>query len=161
MDEITIRKATLEDAEKLRELRLEIVKLNPKVFGVSYKTLKRIGIEETIKELQEPGSATFIAEDNRRLVGMIRIHATDKKGVAYVGRAGVLPAYQRQGTAKRLHHAWYDWVLKDTEYQKVQANTRKSNTAGLKLAKGDGFRIVGEGNYRGIPEWNLEMEVKR
>jgi len=49
-----------------------------------------------------------------------------------------------------------EWIKKKTKFKKVKTIVQKSNTRMLKLSKKFGFKIVGDGKYRGIEEYYLE-----
>ena len=163
MSEITIRKATIKDAEKLRELRLRLLKHYPDVYGTSYQAQVKHGLEETVKEIENYsrfGSAIFVAADKDKLVGMCRIEPTEDTEVAYAGRMGVLPEYLGKGVGKLLFDHRLTWA-REYGYKKLTAIVRKKNTRAVAFLAKKGLKIISEGNYRGVPEWNLEMKIER
>lgn len=164
MGNIKIRKVKAEDAEKLRQLRLRLLQAYPSVYGTTYQSAARHGVGETTREIKEfssPGAAIFVAEDGEKLVGMCRIEPTANKDIAYAGRLGVVPQYLGKGIGKDLFNYRYRWAKDNTDYKKITANVRKRNTGAVSFLTKAGFKIVGEGSYRGVPEWNLEMKIKR
>jgi ribosomal protein S18 acetylase RimI-like enzyme len=163
--DVVIKKVTVKDAESLRNLRLQLVKENPKTFGVVYSTERKKGLKhfaDLIKEHEGKDSGIFVLIKDNKLVGMGIVRRDDKKddSVGYLGSLGILKEYQSKGLGKYLLEYRLGWISKNTKFKKIKTIVLKENIKMLNLAKKYGFQIVGEGKYRNLPEYYLEKTLK-
>ena len=89
---INIRVMTIEDYDGVYNLWI-----NTPGMGLNSTDDSREGIEKYIK--RNPTSC-FVAEDNDKIVGVIIAGHDGRRG--YIYHTAVLPAYRKQGIAKRL-----------------------------------------------------------
>ncbi|OGM18645.1 hypothetical protein A2686_04220 [Candidatus Woesebacteria bacterium RIFCSPHIGHO2_01_FULL_38_10] len=91
--EIKIRKAKVSDAEALRNLRLQLVKENPKTYGVVFNTERRKNIQyfiDLIKKHSSFDSGVFLLIKNRKLIamGLVRRENNNDPTIGYLGSLG-------------------------------------------------------------------------
>ncbi|MBM3209119.1 GNAT family N-acetyltransferase [Candidatus Shapirobacteria bacterium] len=161
---IKIRKATIRDAIALRKLRFELVKENPRAYGVVYSTERKKGVDHYarwIKEYCQRDSAMFLLFVKNKLVGMSAIKRDNASipEVGYVGSLGVLSDYQGKGLGRLLIDCRVEWAKKHTKFKKIKTIISRDNKKMLQIAQKNGFKIVGEGKYYGVPELYLEKEL--
>ena len=89
---VNIRVMTIEDYDGIYDLWI-----NTPGMGLNSTDDSREGIEKYIK--RNPTSC-FVAEDNDKIVGVIIAGHDGRRG--YIYHTAVLPAYRKQGIAKRL-----------------------------------------------------------
>ena len=89
---VNIRVMTIEDYDGIYNLWI-----NTPGMGLNSTDDSREGIEKYIK--RNPTSC-FVAEDNDKIVGVIIAGHDGRRG--YIYHTAVLPAYRKQGIAKRL-----------------------------------------------------------
>lgn len=159
-----IVKATSADAWGLRDLRLELVKEDPQTFGVSYKIERKKGINEfkrLIEEYSQKNSALFLVKDGNKIIGMIKIRpeSKKKKDEGYFGSLGILPEYRRKKLATILTEHAIGWAGNNTNFKVINAIAVKTNKASIDFSKKLGFKIVGEGKYRGVPEVYMQLKL--
>ncbi len=162
--EILICEAKSEDAESLRSLRIQLVKENPKTYGVVHETERKKKTKhftDWIQEHLKEDARIFLLEVGGKVIGMGAVKRAENENpeIGYLGSLGILNEYQGRGFGRLLVQHHLDWAKKNTRFKKVKTIVQKRNTRMLKLAKSFGFAVVGEGKYRGVPEFYLEKNL--
>lgn len=163
--DVSVRKAGLKDTEKFRELRLQLVKENPKTYGVLYTTEKKKPLshyKKIIIDHQTNDSAVFILVKDTNFIGMGIVQRDNNKDetVGYLGSLGILKEYQGQGLGEYLLKYRLDWIKENTKFKKIKTIVLQENTKMISLAKKHGFKVVGEGSYYNLPEYYLEKTLE-
>jgi len=164
--DLSIKKAVKGDEEVLMKLRLQLVKENPKTYGVLYTTERKKGLKhysELIREHSTGDSGIFLLKVENKFVGMGVVRRDQKTDpeIGYLGSLGIIRKYQGKGLGNYLLKYRLEWLEKNTKFKKVKTIVQKGNNKMLSLAKKYGFNIVGEGSYYDIPEYYLEKNVKQ
>lgn len=159
-----IRKVTPSDAEEVRSLRLQLVKENPKVYGVVYSTERRKHISyytRLIREHQKKDASIFIVTYGSRVIGMglVRRNNQENPTEGYLGSLGIIKEFQGLGLGKRLIEFRLEWIKKHTQFKVIKTIVTKKNIKMLNLAENFGFKIVGQGSYYGVPEFYMEKNL--
>lgn len=157
-----IYKADIKDSQKLKNLRYQLVKENPRAYGDTLETEASKTLSEYtnwIKQYKSSGGAILLLEVDGKIIGMGAIKKQEGSDLtAYMGSLGVLKAYQGKGyglmlIAERLK------LAKELGYTVVETITTKENERMLSILKKYGFKIIGEGEYKNIPEYYLELKL--
>ena len=141
-----IRKATIEDFEKLKDIKLESKKDEMK-YSDSLKPLSKtidIYFEYFKAELNKKNSSVFIAED-KKPVGIIiatyfiplRISKFARKG--YVSNLYVKKNYRSKGIGKKLLNISLKW-LKKNKVKYISLEIHLENEKALKFYRNLGFK---------------------
>jgi len=141
-----IRKATIEDFEKLKDIKLESKK-DEMTYSNSLKPLSKtidIYFEYFKAELRKKNSSVFIAED-KKPIGIIiatyfqplRISKFTRKG--YVSNLYVKKKYRNKGTGKKLLDISLKW-LKENNVKYISLEIHLENKKALKFYRDLGFK---------------------
>ena len=164
VDQIRIFKAKQKDAIKLQSLRLQLVKENPKIYGVVYQTEKNRGLDyykKWLKEYSRPDAGIFLLELNGEIIGMgaVKPEHRDNPTVGYFGSLGVLRKCQGKGYGKMMLEHRLNWARENTKFKTIKTIIVKTNKPALILTQRLGFKITGEGSYYGVEEYHLEKDM--
>ena len=159
------RRAKLEDVPKLRKLRIQLVRENPRIFGVIESTERKRNLDyykKWIKEYSQKDAAILLLEVYGDLVGMAAIKREDVSNpeIGYIGSLGVLKKFQGKGYGRLLDQKREHWVKEKTKFKKLKCIVAKFNNKRLEILKKHGYIVVGEGKYYGVPEYYLEKDLK-
>jgi len=157
----TILRLTTNHASELRDLRVQLVRENPGIYGVLDETEKKKTVDMFRKQIQEHNTSTsaiFALRRDAELIGMIKVEQNDTtvKSVGYIGSLGVLKRYQGRGYGQMLLDHTLAWISHNTQFKKVIAISVKTNKNSITFFKKNGFTIMKEDTYRGVPELYLE-----
>jgi RimJ/RimL family protein N-acetyltransferase len=146
ISEINIRRATLEDAAALRELRLEALQNRPEAFGSDYEKESRQPLAQTEDSLRdEMNLAIFIATAESKLIGMTGIgkyrHTKLKHG-AFVWGVYVQPAWRGQGVSQQIMQACIQWG-REHGLQFIKLAVINTNAPAINSYLRSGFRVYG------------------
>ena len=141
-----IRKATIKDFEKLKDIKLESKKDEMK-YSDSLKPFNKtrdIYFEYFKTELKKKNSVVFIAED-KKPIGIIiatyfnplRISKYAKKG--YISNLYVQKSHRNQGIGKNLFNTSIKW-LKKNKVKYISLEIHLENKKALKFYRDLGFR---------------------
>jgi len=141
-----IRKATIKDFNKLKDIKLESKK-DEMIYSDSLKPLKKtidVYFEYFKAELTKKNSAVFIAED-KKPVGIIivtyftplRISKFGKKG--YVSNLYVQKTHRNEGVGKKLLNASLKW-LKNNKVKYISLEIHLKNNNAQKFYRNLGFK---------------------
>jgi len=142
---ITIREATLEDAEPLQKYLVRLVAERlPVIFHKSHAP----SIEEErhyIRRLQsEPRSALFLALAQEEIVGMLDIHGNPRQQCQHVAEFGmsVSQAWRRRGVATNLIEYLEHWA-QSHGIKRIDLEVFENNPGAIRLYEKKGFAIEG------------------
>jgi len=108
LKDLLIRKAIVSDAEALRRLRLQLVKENPRTYGVMLDTERRKKTQyfaDIIKKHSTPDSGVFVMSKSGRLIGMaaVRRDKPQNQSIGYLGSLGILKEFQGKELGKAMY----------------------------------------------------------
>jgi ribosomal protein S18 acetylase RimI-like enzyme len=141
---MNIRRLTAEDAEAVREVRLEALKNHPENFGADYEDEMAHPIEWWRARMGHPAGAGFGAWIDGQLAGIISFGQEAQKKHRHQGSIGsfyVRPDYRGQGVGDALMKAALDEAAKRVEH--VTLTVTASNLGAVRLYERNGFQTVG------------------
>jgi RimJ/RimL family protein N-acetyltransferase len=143
---ITIRDASLADAEKFRDLRLFALKESPLAFGADYETDRNRPPEYWPERLQEDEySVMFVAEHEHTLVGMTGIICRPLPKTKHSGKiiaVFVHPEWRGLRIAKSLIDACIRWA-RSKGIIIVKLSVNAENVSAIRCYERCGFTIYG------------------
>jgi RimJ/RimL family protein N-acetyltransferase len=138
----TVRRLTPDDAENVREVRLEGLKLHPEAFSRDYEQDAKHGLDEWRTRLAS--RVWFGGFVGNTLSGVVAFSAGDSSKTAHTGSIGgmyVREAARGTGLASALMEAVIDHATGQVEQLELAVNAE--NARALKFYERHGFRIVG------------------
>ena len=157
-----VKKLVADDSITLQKLRLQLVKENPIVFGETFESESEFMLQDYknwIKKRSVKDSGIFVIFLDGKAIGMCEVRPDKENDVGYFGSLGILREYQGKGFGSMLMDFRLEWAKKNTNFKKIKTIITKNNKRMLVIAQKQGFKIVGEGNYKSEPEYYLEREL--
>ena len=159
-----IKKVKLGEASRLRQIRLALIKENPKTFGILYDTERRKPVkyfENEIKRYKVSDAAIFFLEVNGEIVGMAKVGRYSKKDpyTGYLSSMGILKKYHGRGFGERLLKHRLDWIRKNTGFKKVLMIVVDGNEKMTYLAYKMGFKEISHSSFYGVSNTKLELKI--
>jgi len=138
-----IRRLIPDDAEKVREVRLEGLRLHPEAFSRDYEQDEQLSLDDWRMRL-DGGWAWFGGFEGEMLLGIAAFGRGDSSKTRHVGHLGAM--YVRKiargtGLADGIIEAVLDHAMGKVE--QVQLTVTAGNIRALKLYERCGFKIVG------------------
>jgi len=149
MEEITLKRATLEDIDKILEVEKSVI--GTKIYsGLA-------GRDDTTKEITD--NFFYLIEKDGKVVGDIAYEMKDD-GQAYISGLAVDKKFQRQGIARKAMQMLLE-QLKDIKL--IGLVTHPENEPAINLYKSFGFKQIGEPmeNYFGDGEPRIKMLLQK
>jgi RimJ/RimL family protein N-acetyltransferase len=137
-----VRRLTPDDAETVRAIRLEGLKLHPEAFSRDYEQDAKLGLDEWRSRLSSRAWFGGFVDDT--LSGVAAFGIGDSSKTAHTGSLGgmyVREAARGTGLAGAIIKAVLDHALGQVEQLELTVNAE--NTRALKFYERHGFRIVG------------------
>jgi len=141
---LNIRRHRPEDAEAVREVRLEGLKNHPENFGADYEYELAQPIEWWRARMNHPAGVGLGAWIDGRLAGTIHFGQAQEKKHRHQGSIGafyVRPQYRGQGVGDALMKAALEEAAKRVEH--VTLTVTASNEGAIRLYERNGFKTVG------------------
>jgi ribosomal protein S18 acetylase RimI-like enzyme len=138
----TVRRLTPDDAESVREARLEALKLHPEAFSRDYEQDAALTLEDWRERLRV--RAWFGGFDGSVLLGFAAFVPGDSSKTAHAGHLGGMYVRERArgtGLAAAIIEALLDHAM--TKVEQIQLTVNADNIRALKLYERCGFRTVG------------------
>jgi ribosomal protein S18 acetylase RimI-like enzyme len=147
---VRIRSTVIEDAQALRDLRLEALRLFPSAFGTDYAA----NLERPFEYWQNlaaegsnnPWGSMYVAEaEDDSLIGMTgtyRYERVKMRHNGYIYAVYVQPAWRGQGIADTLVNACVDWA-KEHQLSYVKLSVVTTNTGAIRCYTRCGFEVYG------------------
>lgn len=141
-----IRKVRVDDAEQMRQLRLQLDKETP--FMLFEPGEREITLKEQKRQIEgvlaRENQMIFVAEEDGQIVGHLEVMGgcvqRNKHRAEIV--IGILQAFTGQSVGTRLFIAMEEWALQQ-HLHRLELTVITSNTAGVALYKKQGFVIEG------------------
>ncbi|MBW2992997.1 GNAT family N-acetyltransferase [Candidatus Woesearchaeota archaeon] len=142
-----IRKATLKDYEQLKEMKMDFMLEEYKLFDKDInKRYPKVGMPRQLKKnLKSKKVGFFMALDRGKAVGFIggeieKAHPFWRfKRVGYLFNLYVIPSYRRKGMGKELTKAILDW-FKKRKIKWIKLHVYANNPRAHSLYKKLGFK---------------------
>lgn len=141
---MSVRRLTPEDAEAVREVRLEGLKNHPENFGADHDDEAAHPIEWWRVRIGHPAGAGFGAWIDGQLAGIISIGQEQQKKHRHQGSIGgfyVRPQFRGRGVGDALMKAALEEAAKRVEH--VTLTVTASNEGAVRLYERNGFKTVG------------------
>ena len=149
MDDITIRRATEEEAAAYRDLRLEALRDHPQVFSSDYAAYVTRPLSYWSERLRLAGTEgvamMYFAVRGAELAGMCGIFCGDSPKTwhsATVVSLYVRPPWRGRNLGERLVMVCLDWA-RAQEVKAVKLAVVTTNTAAIRCYARCGFRVYG------------------
>lgn len=142
---ILIRKAQIEDAERIVEIEREIAK-QPGILCSAPDELSMESVIKTISSfLQGAPGIYLVAEYDGASVGHAFLQPHHLRSLRHVAELTIAihPAWQRRGIGTLLLQSLINWAIESTVIEKIQLNVRASNLKAISLYQKIGFQEEG------------------
>ncbi|MFN8411124.1 MAG: GNAT family N-acetyltransferase [Anaerolineales bacterium] len=144
--ELIIRQANVEDADTLRELRLEALQNRPIAFASDYEEESQYPVSRTEERLKDQSlNATFIAIANSKLVGMTGVSQYNHRNVKHNGiiwGVYVQPAWRGKNISGQLIEACATWA-RERSIKFIKLGVESRNTSAIHSYLRAGFKVYG------------------
>jgi RimJ/RimL family protein N-acetyltransferase len=141
-----IREASVSDALKLRDLRLEALKTHPEAFGADYESDVKHPLSHWKKTLKpNPNGTVFIAEADSKLIGtsaISRFNFAKMSHNAVIWGVYVSLEFRQEKIGEKLIKACLDWA-KQKNLVSVKLSVVATNAAAIRLYLKCGFQVYG------------------
>lgn len=147
MDQVTIRKAKIEDLSNIQKLNQMLFQKEQKEYDSKYNInwpYEEEGAEYFTKELKDDDRIVFIAEDKNQPVGYLA--ASGENDAKYIGQMKiaeldnmyVLDKYRGRKIGSRLVKEFIEWAKK-IDAKRVVVTASCGNIKGINFYKQNGF----------------------
>lgn len=144
--QILIREASLADAIRFRELRLEALQDSPTAFSADYQTNARQPLSYWQDRLKEEEDAIiFFAEHEQRLIGMMGIrrgHSPKTNHGAEIWGVYITPEWRGLHLSEALIDTCVQWA-KSKDINILKLGVLTANTSAVRCYQRCGFAIYG------------------
>jgi len=142
MKDFSVRLLTADDAEAMKQIREEALRLHPESFSADPDSEARLTVEDWRKRLEQ--RACFGAFRNDKLVGIAGYAPKEQKKMAHTGEFGSM--YVRKdsrgtGAADALIEAALEHAAECVEQLTLMVTAE--NARAIKLYERHGFRVIG------------------
>ncbi len=156
--ELIIRQANVEDAAALRELRLEALQNRPIAFASDFEEESQYPLSRTEERLKDQSmSATFVAAEDSRLIGMMGIFQYNHRNVrhnAMIVSVYVRPAWRGKNISGKMIESCIYWA-RERSIKLIKLGVESGNISAINSYLRAGFKVYGvetqviyyEGNY--------------
>ena len=138
---ITVRQATVNDWETVRDIRLAALQEAPYAFGSTYERERDFDEQTWRGRLSNPDGPTFLAFDRDTAVGIDGVHT--EGGQRILVAMWVAPGARRVGVGEALTNAVCDWAKAQGD-TRVYLGVAEDNGPARRLYERLGFRMTGE-----------------
>ena len=156
---IEIRRATEDDWQIVRDIRLSALQQAPFAFGSTYERERNFDEQTWRARLSNPDGPTFLAFEGDAVVGIDGMYTEEDKRILVA--MWVAPGARRGGVGKALTRAVIDWVAARGE-ERLLLGVAEENEPASRLYESLGFRFTGNAEpLRSDPtRKTLEMELR-
>ena len=138
---IEIRRATEDDWQVMRDIRLTALQQAPFAFGSTYERERDFDEQTWRARLSNPDGPTFLAFDGDRVVGLDGLYNDD--GRLILVAMWVAPGARRAGVGRALTRAAIDWVAARGD-QRLLLGVAEDNEPARRLYESLGFQLTGK-----------------
>ena len=145
MGDAIIRPATIDDTQKVRDLRLKALKNDPQAFGTSYDKEVALTQEEWDEKFlrtqgDNPSEFLFLAIIENEIVGMVG--AFLKENIWMIKAMYVDPKVRGRGIGKQLLSAIIERITSKSNSREIRLFVNTLQAPAVELYKGMGFKII-------------------
>jgi len=138
---VTVRQATSDDWQTVRDIRLAALQEAPYAFGSTYARERDFDEDTWRDRLSNPDGPTFLAFDGDDAVGIDGV--STEGGDRILVAMWVAPHARRAGVGAALTNAVCDWVRKQGD-TRVYLGVAEDNDPARRLYERLGFRMTGK-----------------
>lgn len=132
---VTLRRATVDDANRLMEWRNDPDAVR---FSVSGTWIEKEEHERWLRaHLEDPATRLWIAEEAGQAVGQVRVETEGAVGVVSIA---VAPGHRGRGLGSAILRAMLSEMGRDRTIQTLKATVHPDNVASLRVFERAGFR---------------------
>lgn len=163
---ISIRKIAEPDWQTFREIRLNALESDPKVFGSNYGKEVNKSEQDWKDWTGAKYQAIFFVCDDEKPIGMTGIFIpqdTVEKSKAVLWGSWLAPEYRRKGLSELMYKARIDWAKQQPEIRRIEVSHRESNLASKYANQKHGFKFIKEEDrvwHDGTTEKDVIYELK-
>jgi len=144
---VTLRRATDDDWEAVRDIRLEALQTEPGVFGSNYARESAFDEPRWREWCAGEGRAVFLLYDDDRVVGLTGVITDRDDPTTAVCVASYLqPAYRGRGLSRGFYQARIDWA-REHGYRRLTVGHRESNVISMRANQAFGFQETHRAPY--------------
>lgn len=155
---ITVRRATVDDWETVRDIRLAALQEAPYAFGSTYARERDFDEETWRGRLSNPDGPTFLAFDGDNAVGIDGVHTEGDDRILVA--MWVTPGARRAGVGAALTDAVCDWAKAQGD-TRVYLGVAEDNDPARRLYERLGFRMTGKSAPLHSDPTRLSLEMAR
>lgn len=137
----TIVRATEQDWERVREIRLRALADAPSAFGSTFEMEREKPAPFWHERLSQANGATFVAVDEGRSVGLVSVFS-EEVGQAHLVSMWVSPEARREGIGRALVDVVIDWARRNNA-ETVELWVTETNDPARRLYERCGFAFTG------------------
>jgi len=138
---VTVRRATADDWELVRDVRLAALQEAPHAFGSTYARERDFDEATWRGRLSNPDGPTFLAFKGDTAVGIDGVHT--EGGDRILVAMWVAPSARRTGVGEALTNAVCDWVRAQGD-SRVYLGVAEDNEPARRLYERLGFEMTGK-----------------
>jgi GNAT superfamily N-acetyltransferase len=138
---VTVRQATADDWETVRDIRLAALQEAPYAFGSTYARERDFDEETWRGRLSNPDGPTFLAFDGDNVVGIDGVYT--EGGDRILVAMWVAPAARRAGVGAALTNAVCEWARAQGQ-KRVYLGVAEDNEPARRLYERLGFKMTGK-----------------
>jgi GNAT superfamily N-acetyltransferase len=138
---VTVRQATSDDWQTVRDIRLAALQEAPYAFGSTYARERDFNEETWRGRLSNPDGPTFLAFDGDDAVGIDGVYT--EGGDRILVAMWVAPSARRAGVGEALTNAVCEWVRAQGD-RRVYLGVAEDNEPARRLYERLGFRMTGK-----------------
>ncbi|MFA9555884.1 N-acetyltransferase family protein [Evansella sp. AB-rgal1] len=144
---IIIRTGDMNDALGMHELTKDVLR-EEKGLVMTIHDFTMTVEDQRIKNdwyVQLPKTLTLLAEDQKKIIGILTIEPEPFIKTAHRGNLGIIihKDYRSEGVGNALMETALQWVKSSKMYDKIQLEVLESNIRGIALYEKLGFKIEG------------------
>ncbi|WP_157949877.1 GNAT family N-acetyltransferase [Vallitalea okinawensis] len=141
-----LRKAEINDAEKLQELMIRLDQETKYMLyepGERKKDIKRM--ENMLQDFKETESAFIVVEDDKELVGYIACKRSPLQRIRHIGYivVGIRQDYSNQGIGSKLFNAVDQWA-EEAGLTRIELTVMTHNSRAVHLYEKMGYEVEGK-----------------
>jgi GNAT superfamily N-acetyltransferase len=155
---VTVRRATVDDWELVRDVRLAALQEAPYAFGSTYAREREFDEETWRGRLSNPDGPTFLAFDGDKVVGIDGVFT--ENGDRILVAMWVAPDARRGGVGAALTEAVCDWA-KARGDKRVYLSVADGNERARRLYERVGFVMTGKSQPLQSDPSRLTYEMAR
>ena len=155
---VTVRQATVDDWETVRDVRLAALQEAPYAFGSTYERERELPEERWRGRLNDPDNPTFLGFDGDTPVGLDGVYT--ENGDLILVAMWVAPAARRSGVGAALTNAVCDWA-KAHGATRLFLSVAEGNEPARRLYERLGFTMTGRSQPLHSDPTRLSLEMAR